>query len=74
MGVLTTMPNFPRRVRGTPARGALRRLARRAQRHHRADRPRVSPVVIEEEAASLLYGQRSGMVNASPVEPPEPRP
>jgi hypothetical protein len=35
----------------------------------------VSPVVIEEEAASLLYGGRSGMVNASPVVPPlEDRP
>jgi hypothetical protein len=65
--VLTTMPNFSHRVRGAPARKALRRLSLRAPR---ADRPRVSAVVIEEEAASLLYGERSGMVNASPVVPP----
>jgi hypothetical protein len=65
------MPNFPRRVRGR----ALRRLASRTQRRPRPDRPRVSPAVIEEEAASLLYGERSGMVNASPVGPPlEERP
>jgi len=30
----------------------------------------VSRVVIEEEATSLIYGERSGMVNASPVGPP----
>lgn len=68
--VLTTMPNFPRRVHGTPARSALRRLTQRSRRHPLAERPRVSPAVIEEEAASLLYGARSGMVNASPVGPP----
>jgi len=68
--VLTTIPNFPGRAGGRPARRALRRLAGRAQRPPRPERPRVSPVVIEEEAANLLYGQRSGMVNASPVGPP----
>jgi hypothetical protein len=30
----------------------------------------VSAAAIEEEAANLLYGRRSGMVNASPVGPP----
>jgi hypothetical protein len=64
------MPNFPRRVRGKPAREVLRRLTRRTRRQSRPDRPRVSPLVIEEEAASLLYGERSGMVDASPVGPP----
>lgn len=64
------MPNFAGRVRGAPARRAWRRLASRAQRRSRPERPRVSPAVIEEEAASLLYGARSGTVNASPVGPP----
>jgi hypothetical protein len=64
------MPNFPRRVRGKPAREALQRLTRRTRRQSRPDRPRVSPLVVEEEAASLLYGERTGTVNASPVGPP----
>jgi len=41
-----------------------------APRQGPAPRPRVSPAAIEEEAADLLYGERSGMVNASPVVPP----
>jgi hypothetical protein len=70
--VFVAMPNFPRRTRGARGSrsGALRSLARRAPRHPRHERPRVSPAVVEEEAASLLYGERSGMVNASPVGPP----
>ena len=47
-----------------------RRLAWLPQRRVHAPRPSVSPVVVEEEAASLLYGERTGTVNASPVVPP----
>jgi hypothetical protein len=35
-----------------------------------APRPSVSPAVVEEEAATLLYGERTGTVHASPVVPP----
>ncbi len=67
------MPDFPDRLREAPGPSALLRLAKRAQRHPHGERPRVSPVVIEEEAASLLYGERSGTVNASPVGAPVDR-
>jgi hypothetical protein len=40
------------------------------RRRHQPPRPSVSPAVVEEEAASLLYGERTGTVNASPVVPP----
>ena len=47
-----------------------RRLAWLAQRRQRPPRPSVSPAVVEEEAANLLYGERTGTVNASPAVPP----
>lgn len=39
-------------------------------RDHQALRPEPSPAVTEEEAASRLYGERTGTVNASPTSPP----
>ena len=47
-----------------------RRLAWLPQPRARPARPSVSPAVVEEEAANLLYGERTGMVNASPSVPP----
>lgn len=47
-----------------------RRLSWLSQRRAPATRPSVSPAVVEEEAANLLYGERTGTVNASPVVPP----
>jgi hypothetical protein len=38
--------------------------------HHQAPRFEPSPAAIEEEAASRLYGERTGTVNASPTSPP----
>jgi hypothetical protein len=48
----------------------VRRRSWFAQRRQRPARPTVSPAVVEEEAASLLYGERTGTVNASPAVPP----
>jgi hypothetical protein len=48
----------------------LRRLGWPSQRRGPSPRPNVNPVVVEEEAASLLYGERTGTVHASPVVPP----
>ena len=45
-------------------------LAERRQRRRRPARPSVSPAVVEEEAATLLYGERTGTVHASPAVPP----
>ncbi|HXB15624.1 MAG TPA: hypothetical protein VNV44_07740 [Solirubrobacteraceae bacterium] len=56
-----------------PAARARRRLgwlAERRQRRQRPAHPSVSPVVVEEEAASLLYGERTGTVHASPAAAP----
>lgn len=47
-----------------------RRLSWLPQRRAPAPRPSVNPVVVEEEAANLLYGERTGTVNASPVVAP----
>ena len=47
-----------------------RRLSWLPQRRARAIRPSVSPAVVEEEAANLLYGERTGTVNPSPLVPP----
>jgi hypothetical protein len=38
--------------------------------HHQAPRFQPSAAAIEEEAASRLYGERTGTVNASPTSPP----
>ena len=35
--------------------------------------PAQSPAAIEEEAATRLYGERTGTVNASPAAPPVAR-
>ena len=35
--------------------------------------PAQSPAAIEEEAATRLYGERTGTVNASPASPPVAR-
>jgi hypothetical protein len=53
-----------------PAEKLRRRLAWLPQRRAQPQRPSVSPVVVEEEAANLLYGDRTGTVNASPLVPP----
>jgi hypothetical protein len=47
-----------------------RRLSWLPQRRPRPPRPSVSPAVVEEEAANLLYGERTGTVNPSPTVPP----
>jgi hypothetical protein len=47
-----------------------RRAGWLSRRRAAAPRPSVSPAVVEEEAATLLYGRRTGTVNASPVVPP----
>jgi hypothetical protein len=54
------------------AEGSVRRrcLAWLPQRRPRPPRPGVSPAVVEEEAANLLYGERTGTVNPSPTVPP----
>jgi hypothetical protein len=39
-------------------------------RDHAPQRFQPSPEAIEEEAASRLYGERTGTVNASPASPP----
>ncbi len=65
-------------VRSLPERGGARhsseapagRLGWLAQRRQRPPRPSVSPAVVEEEAATLLYGERTGTVHASPAVPP----
>lgn len=39
-------------------------------REHQPPRFQPSPAAVEEEAASRLYGERTGTVNASPASPP----
>ena len=41
-----------------------------AREHPQATRFEPSPAAIEEEAASRLYGEKTGTVNASPASPP----
>lgn len=61
---------FPARTEEAGRGRARRRPAWLRHRRAPAPHPSVSPAVVEEEAANLLYGERSGMVNASPVVPP----
>jgi hypothetical protein len=58
-----------RRTHAPPPSSALARLARSARRRPVCD-PVATPVLGEEEAATLLYGERSGTVVASPARPP----
>jgi hypothetical protein len=46
----------------------LRAVLGRREQHVPRFQP--SPAAIEEEAASRLYGERTGTVNASPASPP----
>jgi hypothetical protein len=39
-------------------------------REHAPVRVQLSPAAIEEEAATRLYGERTGTVHASPASPP----
>jgi hypothetical protein len=62
-------------LRGPIARDLLTRLAeelRAVLGVRESNQPRFQPsaAAIEEEAASPLYGERTGTVNASPASPP----
>ncbi len=51
--------------------GPLRRLLSGLSAHQQADHHRVfDPVAYEEEAMAKLYGERTGLVSASPTSPP----